>query len=519
MASMSFSAKLNLRMLLLLLAICILTSITLRQATHYRRAHDMQLKSWRAVSLALDYKSQLYTAIAAAQQASGDSGSTLLARALDEENRLFTEAFGPAGIFTGQNDSSRVRQLVDEVRRQRAELLTALKEQVPPSGQPTLQIPGSRIEQPLTRTVSALEDIRTFYAAQIREADAYYVRTYKNTNLRVGLFAAVTIAIAIIIMWLLPRSVVRPVRSVIEGLGRSSDTTITVVNSLADASHQIASAAGEHASSLEEVSAQLKELASTSQNTAGNANQVTNMLSQTRLSAEKSTTALTRMHSAIMKIKASSEETAKIMKTIDEIAFQTNLLALNAAVEAARAGEAGRGFAVVAEEVRNLARRSAEASHNTAALIEDAQKSAINGVEVSQEVGEATRDIITSIGKVDVLMINVAELNDAQAQGIHHISTAASHMEAITQSNASSASQLAASTDRIADSARDLNRMVQILQNIVGGSKTGPAGQRHIRHDPVQITPLRQALQRAPGQGLVGKVQEAVRNLKIKKRS
>jgi methyl-accepting chemotaxis protein len=210
------------------------------------------------------------------------------------------------------------------------------------------------------------------------------------------------------------------------------------------------------------------------------------MLGGTRLSAEKSSEAITRMHDAITKIKTSSEEIVKIMKTIDEIAFQTNLLALNAAVEAARAGEAGRGFAIVAEEVRNLARRSAEASRSTAVLIEDAQKSANNGVAVSQQVDEATRDIITSIGKVDVLMTNVADLNDAQAQGIHHISTATTHMESITQSTASSASQFASSTDQIADSTREINSMVQVLQNIVGGSKTEPA-----EHPP---TPERRSL-------------------------
>src|SRR6185369_5792552 len=96
--------------------------------------------------------------------------------------------------------------------------------------------------------------------------------------------------------------------------------------------------------------------------------------------------AMLRMNDAIGKIKTSSDQTAKIIKTIDEIAFQTNLLALNAAVEAARAGEAGKGFAVVAEEVRSLARRSAEAARNTADLIEGSVKNAEAGVRLSDEV-------------------------------------------------------------------------------------------------------------------------------------
>ena len=117
---------------------------------------------------------------------------------------------------------------------------------------------------------------------------------------------------------------------------------------------------------------------------AQNAEQANTLSSQARQSAQHGAEAVKRMSAAIDDIQKSSNETSKIIKVIDEIAFQTNLLALNAAVEAARAGEAGKGFAVVAEEVRNLAMRSAEAAKNTSGLIEKSVQHAQNGVKISR---------------------------------------------------------------------------------------------------------------------------------------
>src|SRR6185295_12799038 len=130
-------------------------------------------------------------------------------------------------------------------------------------------------------------------------------------------------------------------------------------------------------------SASLEELSSMTKQNSENARQANGMAGEARDAAEGSKGAMDRMGSAIGKIKQSADQTARIIKTIDEIAFQTKLLALNAAVEAARAGDAGKGFAVVAEEVRNLARRSAEAAKSTASLIEESQKNADRGVSVS----------------------------------------------------------------------------------------------------------------------------------------
>ena len=116
-----------------------------------------------------------------------------------------------------------------------------------------------------------------------------------------------------------------------------------------------------------------------------------------------------QMTTAMDDLKTSSASIAKIIKTIDEIAFQTNILALNAAVEAARAGEAGAGFAVVAEEVRNLAQRSAAAAKETAAKIEDAVRKSERGVALSGKVAHGFGEIVSKARQVDELVAEIAD--------------------------------------------------------------------------------------------------------------
>jgi methyl-accepting chemotaxis protein len=146
---------------------------------------------------------------------------------------------------------------------------------------------------------------------------------------------------------------------------------------------------------------------------------------------------------SMREIAGASEETQKIVKTIDEISFQTNLLALNAAVEAARAGEAGAGFAVVADEVRNLALRAAEAARNTSNLMTDIVSKIRAGEQLVKTTNQEFVEIKTSSHKVVELMGGIATASVEQSQGIDQINTAIQQMSSVTQNNAASAEELA----------------------------------------------------------------------------
>ncbi len=300
-------------------------------------------------------------------------------------------------------------------------------------------------------------------------------RDTRNLLLAVMAFA---ILVSLGIGIFLSRSISAALNQVIITLSSGSDQVASASNQVSQSSQQMAEGASEQASSLEETSASLEEMSSMTKQNSENSRQANAMAVETRSAVEKSREAMTRMGQAIGKIKGSSDQTAKIIKTIDEIAFQTNLLALNAAVEAARAGDAGKGFAVVAEEVRNLAQRSAEAAKNTAALIEESQQNANHGVAVSGEVGSILSQIVESVQKLTSLIGEVSAASDEQSKGIEQIGTVVTQMDKLTQSNASNAEESASASEELAAQARELGDMVQVLVGIVKGTAAQGAGAR-----------------------------------------
>jgi len=266
------------------------------------------------------------------------------------------------------------------------------------------------------------------------------------------------------------RSIVRPLTLAIQQLQETGEQTVQASNEITHTSQLLAEGASEQAASLEETSASLEEMSSMTKRNAENSQKANELAKQARTAADKGVADMQAMNAAMEAINTSSDNIAKIIKTIDEIAFQTNILALNAAVEAARAGEAGLGFAVVADEVRNLAQRSAQAARETADKIEGAIAKTAQGVEISSQVTQTLNEIVTKARQVDELAAEVAGASREQTQGIIQINAAVGQMDKVTQSNAASAEESAAAAAELNAQAAAMKESVTELLHLVGGN-------------------------------------------------
>jgi methyl-accepting chemotaxis protein len=305
-----------------------------------------------------------------------------------------------------------------------------------------------------------------------------------STTLFAGLVVA--IAVAIVLAIFLTRGITRPIRRIIVELTDGAEQVASASGQVSAASQSLAEGATEQAAGLEETSSSLEEVSSMTKQNADNAQQANTLAAEANRAAATGSESMGRMNAAIHEIQKSSDETSKIIKVIDEIAFQTNLLALNAAVEAARAGEAGKGFAVVAEEVRNLAMRSAEAAKNTASMIEESVKNSGNGVDIAAEVSKVLEEIVQSVGKTTNLVGEIAAASQEQAQGIDQVNTAVSQMDKITQQNAANAEESASASEELSAQAESMKEIVSQLVAMVGSSSSDmarPGTAKSDRHD------------------------------------
>ncbi len=348
-------------------------------------------------------------------------------------------------------------------------------------------------------TVDAkLTTMSKLHLGELNRADeAVLEQVHEGTrNTWIGSVAALLVAASV--GTVVSLSTRKLLRSAADSLILGSKETVTAAAQVSAAAASLANGASEQASALEETSASMEEMESVTRSNSDHTRNARSIAGEARIVAESGGREAEKLAGAMSELKISSGEVAKIVKTIDEIAFQTNILALNAAVEAARAGVAGAGFAVVAEEVRGLAQRSAQAARETADKIHAAVTRSEEGVRISDGVTTNLKTIAEKVRALDELLDALARSASEQTEGIGQINTAVGQVDKVTQANAASAEEAAAAAAELNHQAQSLNGLVGDLMIIAGGRRSkdgeglpGPSQQGgNRRHDqPVAAGP------------------------------
>ena len=289
----------------------------------------------------------------------------------------------------------------------------------------------------------------------------------------------VGIVVAVISALIAAVSLLRHGRLLRRAVGELASTSTYVADGasqVAAASRALADGTADQVAAVERITTTARDVSGMATGNVQRTKSASEQVRRERDELESVQMQLASLVAAMEEIDSASGRISKINKVIDEIAFQTNILALNAAVEAARAGEAGQGFAVVADEVRALARRSADAARETAALIAESIERTRSGRERVDGVATAIGSLTRQAAGVQALVDEVRQGSGEQQVAMGGIGMALSQIEKVTLQSAAGAEQGSAAAEELTAQARALRDVSAALEAMVGAVRQGRAG-------------------------------------------
>ena len=326
------------------------------------------------------------------------------------------------------------------------------------------------------RVTSSLEKRSASMAAGCATALQQMERMASRFLLTVCCLIGFALVGTVVMSWMTRNIAIHKVRPITQNLAACAQDTWQAAREIAQSSLTLAEGTNQQSVSLKHISLSVGEMAGQTDANAANSSEARELSKKARISADAGQDDMERMTNAMQAIGQSSRDVAKILKTIDEIAFQTNILALNAAVEAARAGSVGAGFAVVADEVRNLAQRSASAARETADKIASSVTNSAIGLQVTEVVANRLTEIRQQSQAVDELVAKIAQSSTEQAHGISKINAALSEVENSTDTAAAMAEQTASAAEELNSQAQLLNENTHNIISLFGASDAAANG-------------------------------------------
>jgi len=387
------------------------------------------------------------------------------------------------------------------------QIVKGRKDDTPEGRRLSIDLSLGQARQAFIEMIDYLAELRQLRNEMASELESKSDSVYQTTFISILSLTGLSILIALIILFILHRTITRPIlkmvakghelevgtadltrqigfkskdeigelgtvfdnfiariRDIIVKVKENTHEILNFTENIANGSQELATRTNQQAASITETSTTLEEFTSIMKQSSEQAQEANSQITSFDREVHGKRELIINVTDTMTEIDSSSKKIGNIMSVINDISFQTNLLALNAAVEAARAGEAGRGFAVVASEVRNLAQKTADSSKTIQEIVSTNVDSTHRGMELVHETEKFFESIMKVLSQLSQLIQGIESGSHEQFTGMEQISQAVLQLDKVISQNADLVNNFAKIGSQMRTNASQLKELVGQFQ-------------------------------------------------------